>query len=157
LILHPRVLVWILAFRVIPLRVTAVWILGLWVLTQLFMVLLNRGDQIAWWAHIGGMVAGGLLIPLMRRPAIALFDRRMRPGSVSQDAWWHAYQSAVFHRGLQRLRNPSRWLRSLARYFRARFNQLKARVRAWTSQPTAPTAAPGSTVDHRTADILCFE
>ena len=37
LILHPRVLVWVLAFRVIPLRVTAIWILGLWVATQLFM------------------------------------------------------------------------------------------------------------------------
>ena len=39
LILHPRVLVWVLAFRVIPLRLTAAWILGLWVATQLFMVL----------------------------------------------------------------------------------------------------------------------
>ena len=157
LILHPRVLVWVLAFRVIPLRVTAVWILGLWVLTQLFMVLLNRGDQIAWWAHIGGMVAGGLLIPLMRRPGVALFDRRMRPDAVSQDAWWHAYQSAVFHRGLLRLRNPSRWLRSLARYLRARLNRIKARLGSRISQPTAPPAAPGSAAVHRTVDILCFE
>ena len=68
LILHPRVLVWVLAFRIIPLRVTATWILGLWVATQLFMILINRGDQVAWWAHIGGVVAGSLLIPLMRRP-----------------------------------------------------------------------------------------
>ena len=157
LILHPRVLVWVLAFRVIPLRVTAVWILGLWVVTQLFMVLLNRGDQIAWWAHIGGMVAGGLLIPLMRRPDVALFDRRMRPDAASQDAWWHAYQSAVFHRGLLRLRNPSRWLRSLARYSRARLNQMKARVGSRISQPMAPAAAPGSAPVYRTADILCFE
>src|SRR5262249_3238506 len=40
LILHPRVLVWVLAFRIIPLRVTAAWILGLWVATQVFMVLI---------------------------------------------------------------------------------------------------------------------
>ena len=45
LILHPRVLVWVLAFRVIPLRVTAVWILGLWVATQLFMALSTGGTR----------------------------------------------------------------------------------------------------------------
>jgi membrane associated rhomboid family serine protease len=162
LILHPRVLVWVLAFRVIPLRVTAVWILGLWVATQLFMALLNRGDQIAWWAHIGGLAAGGLLIPLMRRPDVILFDRRMRPEAASQDAWWHAYQTALFHRGLLRLRNPTRWLRSLARYLRARLNQLKTWQRkAWVGARTLPkagAAAPeGAPIMHRTADILSFE
>ena len=96
LILHPRVLVWVLAFRVIPLRVTAAWILGLWVATQLFMVLMNWGDQVAWWAHIGGVVAGGLLIPLMRRPDVLLFDRRMQPEAASQDAWWHDVSGRSF-------------------------------------------------------------
>jgi len=158
LILHPRVLVWVLAFRVIPLRVTAVWILGLWVATQLFMVLVNWGDQVAWWAHIGGVVAGGLLIPLMRRPDVVLFDRRMRPDAASQDAWWHAYQSALFHRGLLRLRNPARWLRSLTRYARARLNRMRAWLVAQLSQPN-PRAAPleSGTMVHRTADILNFE
>jgi membrane associated rhomboid family serine protease len=158
LMMHPRVLVWVLAFRVIPLRVTAVWILGLWVVTQLFMVLVNWGDQIAWWAHIGGMVAGGLLVPLMRRSDVALFDRRMRPDAASQDAWWHAYQAALFHRGLLRLRNPGRWLRSLARYLRARLNQVRAWVGSRTAAPRPLAAAPGSApIVHRTADILCFE
>jgi membrane associated rhomboid family serine protease len=158
LILHPRVLVWVLAFRVIPLRVTAVWILGLWVATQLFMVLVNWGDQIAWWAHIGGVVAGGLLIPLMRRPGVALFDRRMRPDAAAQDAWWHAYQSALFHRGLLRLRHPSRWLRSLARYLRVRLNRMRAWIGARARQPNSPAATPASApVVHRTADILSFE
>jgi hypothetical protein len=147
-----------LAFRVIPLRVTAVWILGLWVATQLFMVLVNWGDQVAWWAHIGGVVAGSLLIPLMRRPDVVLFDRRMRPDAASQDAWWHAYQSALFHRGLLRLRNPARWLRSLARYARARLNQTKAWLVAQMNQPN-PRAAPAASdaIVHRTADILNFE
>ena len=31
LILHPRVLVWVLAFRFIPLRISAAWVLGVWV------------------------------------------------------------------------------------------------------------------------------
>ena len=75
LILHPRVMVWVLAFRFIPLRISAAWVLGVWVATQLFMVLLNQPDQVAWWAHIGGMVAGAILILFMRRPGVPLFDR----------------------------------------------------------------------------------
>ena len=79
LILHPRVMVWVLAFRFIPLRISAAWVLGVWVATQLFMVLLNQPDQVAWWAHIGGMVAGAILILFMRRPGVPLFDRGLTP------------------------------------------------------------------------------
>ena len=79
LILHPRVLVWVLAFRFIPLRISAAWVLGVWVATQLCMVLLNQADQVAWWAHIGGMVAGAILILFMRRPGVPLFDRWPAP------------------------------------------------------------------------------
>ena len=80
LILHPRVLVWVLAFRFIPLRISAAWVLGVWVATQLVMVLLNQADQVAWWAHIGGMVAGAVLILFMRRPGVPLFDRGLSAG-----------------------------------------------------------------------------
>jgi len=79
LILHPRVLVWVLAFRFIPLRISAAWVLGVWVATQFFMILLNQPDQVAWWAHIGGMVAGAILIVFMRRPGVPLFDRGITP------------------------------------------------------------------------------
>ena len=75
LILHPRVLVWVLAFRIIPLKIAAVWVLGVWVATQFAMILLNQPDQVAWWAHIGGMVAGVVLVFFMRRPGVPLFDR----------------------------------------------------------------------------------
>jgi membrane associated rhomboid family serine protease len=79
LILHPRVLVWVLAFRFIPLRISAAWVLGIWVVTQLIMVLLNQSDQVAWWTHIGGMVTGAILILFMRRPGVPLFDRWFTP------------------------------------------------------------------------------
>jgi membrane associated rhomboid family serine protease len=79
LILHPRVLVWVLAFRFIPLRISAAWVLGIWVATQLFMVLLNQPDQVAWWAHVGGMAAGAVLIIFLRRPGVPLFDRWLTP------------------------------------------------------------------------------
>lgn len=79
LILHPRVLVWVLVFRIIPLKISAAWVLGIWVATQFFMILLNQPDQIAWWAHIGGMIAGAVLILFLRRPGVPLFDRGIRP------------------------------------------------------------------------------
>jgi membrane associated rhomboid family serine protease len=75
LILHPRVMVWVLAFRIIPLRISAAWVLGIWVATQFFMIILNQADQVAWWAHVGGMLAGAILVLFMRRPGVPLFDR----------------------------------------------------------------------------------
>ena len=53
----------------------AAWVLGIWVATQVIMVLISQADQVAWWAHIGGMVAGAMLVVFMRRPGVPLFDR----------------------------------------------------------------------------------
>ena len=74
LILHPRVRVWVLAFRFIPLRITAAWVLGVWVITQFVMIAIAPSDQVAWWAHVGGMVAGAVLVLVLRRPGVPLFD-----------------------------------------------------------------------------------
>jgi membrane associated rhomboid family serine protease len=75
LMLHPRVRIWVLAFRFVPLRVPAVWVLGFWVVMQFVMVVLAPADGVAWWAHVGGMAAGAVLILFMRRPGVPLFDR----------------------------------------------------------------------------------
>lgn len=75
LMLHPRVRVWVLAFRFIPLRIYAFVALGLWVLMQIAMVLIPQAGPVAWWAHIGGLAAGALLVVFLRRPGIPLFDR----------------------------------------------------------------------------------
>jgi membrane associated rhomboid family serine protease len=75
LMLHPRVMVWVLAFRFIPLKISAAWVLGVWVATQVTMVLIKQSDEVAWWAHIGGVVTGALLILVLRRPGVPLFDR----------------------------------------------------------------------------------
>ena len=75
IMLHPRVQVWVLALRVIPLRISAAFALGAWILTQVVMVLLPQVGPVAWWAHIGGLIAGVLLILVMRRPGVPLFDR----------------------------------------------------------------------------------
>ena len=76
LMLHPRVMVWVLAFRIIPLKISAAWVLGVWIATQVGMVLIKQSDEVAWWAHIGGVVTGALLILFLRRPGVPLFDRR---------------------------------------------------------------------------------
>jgi membrane associated rhomboid family serine protease len=164
LILHPRVLVWVLAFRVLPLRITAAWILGVWVLTQLFMVLINRGDHVAWWAHIGGLVAGAALVPIMRRSDVALFDRGAAPADASRDAWWREHRAAIFHRGLTRLGKPIRWLTSLARYFRAAIARYVRTGRSWMEWAFSSSRAAGAppsqvspTAPPRAADVLTFE
>jgi len=80
LVLHPRVLVWVLIFRFIPIRIPAALVLGFWVLTQLFMLATaSPGDRTAWWAHLGGLVMGALLVLFMRRPGVQLFDRGLQP------------------------------------------------------------------------------
>jgi membrane associated rhomboid family serine protease len=71
LLLHPRVRVWVLAFRVIPLRVTAAFALGLWIAMQFVMPFLTNAP-IAWWAHVGGVVTGMVLVLVLRRRGVPL-------------------------------------------------------------------------------------
>ncbi len=75
LMMHPRVGVWVLALKFIPLRITAAWALGAWIAFQIVMVALPQAGPTAWWAHIGGLIAGALLILVMRRPGVPLFQR----------------------------------------------------------------------------------
>jgi membrane associated rhomboid family serine protease len=75
LILHPRVKVWVLALWRIPIKVTAAWALGIWILAQFVSLLFESEEAVAWWAHVGGLVAGAVLILFMRRRGVVLFDR----------------------------------------------------------------------------------
>lgn len=77
LMLHPRVMVWVLALKVLPLRIYAFYALGAWVLMQVLMVLIPQSGPVAWWAHIGGLAAGAVLILFMRRPGVKLFDKAL--------------------------------------------------------------------------------
>jgi membrane associated rhomboid family serine protease len=75
LILHPRVKLWVLAFGRIPLKISAMWAIGAWIAWQVGGVLLGVKDDTAWWAHIGGLASGAILIPFFRRKDVELFDR----------------------------------------------------------------------------------
>jgi membrane associated rhomboid family serine protease len=74
LLLHPRVKVWILAFGRIPLRIPAFVTLALWIAFQFVMLVVGGGDEVAWAAHVGGIVAGVVLVLALRRRGVPLFD-----------------------------------------------------------------------------------
>ena len=77
LMLHPRVKVWVLVLGRIPLRLSAVWLLGAWVLYQVYNAITAADSQVAWIAHLGGLAAGAVLVVVMRRPGVPLFDRNL--------------------------------------------------------------------------------
>jgi membrane associated rhomboid family serine protease len=66
LVLHPGARVWILLLMRIPVRISAVYVLGGWFGLQLLSAFLQAGSEVAWWAHIGGFAAG-LVITLALR------------------------------------------------------------------------------------------
>lgn len=82
--LYPKVMVWVLVFRVIPLHIPALWAIGAWAGTQLVMAFLPSVGPVAWWAHIGGLLAGAVLVVFLRRPGVPLFQRQ--PVIVIPDA-----------------------------------------------------------------------
>jgi membrane associated rhomboid family serine protease len=58
----------------IPLRLRAYWLIGLWVILQIGEIASNAQDGVAYWAHIGGLITGAVLFVLMRPPGIPLLD-----------------------------------------------------------------------------------
>jgi membrane associated rhomboid family serine protease len=96
IVLYPRVHVHMLVFLglfVTTLAVPAVFMLGYWLLIQLVSGVVSFGGQgagVAFWAHIGGFIAGMLLIfPFRNRRLLALHTyhglRQPRPPTRS----WH--------------------------------------------------------------------
>ncbi|MBN9022227.1 MAG: rhomboid family intramembrane serine protease, partial [Rhizobiales bacterium] len=76
LMLHPRQRVWILVLMRIPVPLPAFLVLGFWVLFQFYSIIVAQPDeQIAWWAHVGGLATGALLVLVLRRRGVPLFDR----------------------------------------------------------------------------------
>ena len=47
----------------------------LWVVTQFAMLLWGGQEQVSWPAHVGGIIAGAVLIVIMKRRSVPLFDR----------------------------------------------------------------------------------
>jgi membrane associated rhomboid family serine protease len=84
LILHPRVKLWVLILMRIPLRIPA-WIpLVLWVAFQFLMLFIETDNAISWPAHVGGIIAGAVLVLFLRRRGVALFDRNYASAQPEQ-------------------------------------------------------------------------
>jgi membrane associated rhomboid family serine protease len=93
-ILHPNVRVWVLfpvpIIPFLPLRISAGFVIGVWLIYQIASGIFFNGEATAWWAHVGGFFAGALLVILMRRRGVRLFDgstgieepRRMSKGAA---------------------------------------------------------------------------
>lgn len=74
---HARVLVLIpLGFFLHMARIPAGWVLGLWFVYQILSSALtsSEGAGVAWFAHIGGFIAGMALLPLFKPRGVKLFQ-----------------------------------------------------------------------------------
>lgn len=81
---HSRVLVVVpIGFYLHTMRIAAYWVLGLWFGMQLLSTLLTDSGEggVAFGAHIGGFVAGMLLVVLFKRRNVRLFA----PVRLSED------------------------------------------------------------------------
>jgi membrane associated rhomboid family serine protease len=80
---HARVLVLIpLGFFSQLVRIRAGWVLGIWFALQIASSVMSasEGAGVAWFAHIGGFIAGLALVPLFKRRGVKLFQ----PGHLYQ-------------------------------------------------------------------------
>jgi len=75
LMLHPRVRLWVLAFARIPLRLPAYIVLATWIASQFLMIAFDTGGNISWAAHVGGIIAGAILVVPLRRSGVPLFEK----------------------------------------------------------------------------------
>ena len=60
-------------FQIIALP--AMLVLALWFVIQFVNGWLGVGGEIAWWAHVGGFIAGAILVVPLRDKRVPLFDR----------------------------------------------------------------------------------
>ena len=76
---HARVLVLVpIWFYVEMIRLPAAWVLGFWFVLQLISSALSHsaGGGVAFYAHISGFITGMILVPVMKRKGVNLFQRR---------------------------------------------------------------------------------
>jgi membrane associated rhomboid family serine protease len=80
LVLHPRAKI-LVPIIIIPLFLPAYLLLAGWIAFQVFSASLGQGDAggVAWWAHIGGFVAGMILVVPFRYKTVPLFGGETPP------------------------------------------------------------------------------
>ncbi len=85
-ILHPRVRVWVLVLFRFPLPLPAFVPLLFWVGQQFVMLAIDPDSGVSWGAHVGGILTGAVLVLILRRRDVPLFDRTLvTPRAVRRD------------------------------------------------------------------------
>jgi membrane associated rhomboid family serine protease len=70
---------------IIPLRISAYWVVGVFALTQLWSLGSASKSEVAYWCHFGGMMAGVVLFPLIKPSSVKLFEcTRPEPETIVQ-------------------------------------------------------------------------
>src|SRR5262245_4969633 len=66
---------------IIPLRLSAYWVVGAFVILQIVNLGAASKSEVAYWCHFGGMVAGAALLLLLRPAGVELF-KCLKPEDV---------------------------------------------------------------------------
>ncbi len=78
LLLRPCAKVAVFVLRVVV-RVRAYWVIGGWALLQLYLLANRTGDDVAYIAHVGGLVAGAALFLVLRPAGVQLLECTEEP------------------------------------------------------------------------------
>jgi membrane associated rhomboid family serine protease len=76
LMLYPRAHVFGLAFAWLPISIAAIYVILAWITLQIGAALFSSDPEVGWWAHVGGIAAGAVLTPLLKRSEVPLFGTR---------------------------------------------------------------------------------
>ncbi len=82
LMLFPRVRVYGLIFSWLPIVLPAYIFVGGWIMFQFASALFGADTQTGWWAHVGGVIAGGALIAFFKRPDFLLLGSMAPKGRM---------------------------------------------------------------------------
>ncbi|MDE2183906.1 MAG: rhomboid family intramembrane serine protease [Alphaproteobacteria bacterium] len=85
MLLYPRARVTVVVPLLIilyPFRLSAVWVVGAWFAMQLFAATVSTPDSpgVAWWAHVGGFLAGAALTPFLKSASVPFFGPKFSRG-----------------------------------------------------------------------------
>ncbi len=106
-LLHPKVRVWVLVLFRIPLPLPAAIPLALWIGQQFLMLVVDPDSGVSWGAHVGGILAGAVLVVFLRRRGVPLFDRTLvTPKAVTHSSASPTEYQAVKKQGMS---PPTHW------------------------------------------------
>ena len=74
IVLFPRAKILALFMNIIPIRLPALLVIGVWIAIQFLNI--NNDDGTAWWAHVGGFMSGVVLIFLFKRNDLILIKKQ---------------------------------------------------------------------------------